>query len=303
VEELSFCPQNFLGLENESSNLDNCRVVILPVPYEATVTYRGGTRLGPAAIIQASQEVETFDLELRADPSEIGIFTCDFLEVDTRGPEHMIERVRRTCREFIEKDKIVALLGGEHSLSLGAVKAYREKHGDLSVLQLDAHGDLRDRYQGSPFNHACVMRRIYELCPIVPVGVRNLSKEEFDFIRERKLQPIYAEHIHDRGDWVEACLDRLSDNVYLTVDMDVFDPSIMPAVGTPEPGGLSWHQVLSLLRRVIAERNLVGFDVVELSPLPGNQASDFLTARLVYKTIAQIFHRNRGIPQAGKVRR
>jgi len=293
MEELSFRPRSFLGLENQSLTLDNCRVVILPVPYEATVTYRPGTKLGPSAIMEASQEVETFDLELQADPSEIGIFTCDSLEADTRGPEYMIERVKRACQKFIEKDKIVALLGGEHSLCLGAVKACREKYGDLSVLQLDAHGDLRDRYQGSPFNHACVMRRVGELCRIVPVGVRNLSKEEFDFILERKLQPIYAEHIHDRGDWVEACLDRLSDNVYLTVDMDVFDPSLVPAVGTPEPGGLSWQQVLSLLRRVVAEKNLVGFDVVELSPIPGNQTSDFLTASLVYKIIGYLFRRQR----------
>jgi len=293
MEELSFRPQSFLGLENRSSTLDNCRIVILPVPYEATVTYRPGTKLGPSAIIQASQEVETFDLELKADPSEIGIFTCDFLEVDTRGPEHMIEKVRRACREFIEKDKIVALLGGEHSLSLGAVKAYREKYGDLSVLQLDAHGDLRDRYQGSPFNHACVMRRVDEVCPIVPVGVRNLSREEFNFIRERKLRPIYAEQIDDNGDWIEKCLDRLSENVYLTVDMDVFDPSIIPAVGTPEPGGLSWRQVLSLLKRVVAEKNLVGFDVVELSPIPGNQTSDFIAASLIYKIIGYIFQKQR----------
>ena len=293
MEELSFHPQSFLGLENRSSTLDNCRIVILPVPYEATVTYRPGTKLGPSAIIQASQEVETFDLELKADPSEIGIFTCDFLEVDTRGPEHMIEKVRRACREFIEKDKIVALLGGEHSLSLGAVKAYREKYGDLSVLQLDAHGDLRDRYQGSPFNHSCVMRRVDEVCPIVPVGVRNLSREEFDFIRERKLQPIYAEQIDDKGDWIEKCLERLSENVYLTVDMDVFDPSIIPAVGTPEPGGLSWQQVLSLLKRVVAEKNLVGFDVVELSPIPGNQTSDFIAASLIYKIIGYIFQKQR----------
>jgi len=293
MEELSFRPQSFLGLENRSATLDNCRVVILPVPYEATVTYRPGTKLGPSAIIQASQEVETFDLELKADPSEIGIFTCNFLEVDTRGPEYMIERVRRACREFIEKDKIVALLGGEHSLCLGAVKAYREKYGDLSVLQLDAHGDLRDRYQGSPFNHACVMRRVYEVCPIVPAGVRNLSKEEFDFILERKLQPIYAEQIDDKGDWIEKCLDRLSENVYLTVDMDVFDPSIMPAVGTPEPGGLSWRQVLSLLKGVVAEKNLVGFDVVELSPIPGNQTSDFIAASLIYKIIGYIFQKQR----------
>lgn len=293
MEELSFRPDSFLGLENRSSTLDNCRIVILPVPYEATVTYRPGTKLGPSAIIQASQEVETFDLELKADPSEIGIFTCDFLEVDTRGPEYMIERVRRACHKFIEKDKIVALLGGEHSLCLGEVRAYREKYGDLSVLQLDAHGDLRDRYQGSPFNHACVMRRVYEVCPIVPVGVRNLSKEEFDFIRERKLQPIYAEQIDDKGDWIERCLDRLSENVYLTVDMDVFDPSIMPAVGTPEPGGLSWQQVLSLLKGVVAEKNLVGFDVVELSPIPGNQTSDFIAASLIYKIIGYIFQKQR----------
>lgn len=293
MEELSFRPQSFLGLENQSATLDNCRVVILPVPYEATATYRPGTKFGPAAMIQASQEVETFDLELQSDPSEIGIFTCDFLEVDTRGPEYMIERVRRACRKFIEKDKILALLGGEHSLCLGAVKAYREKYGDLSVLQLDAHGDLRDRYQGSPFNHACVMRRIHELCPIVPVGVRNLSKEEFDFILERKLQPIYAEHIDEGGDWIERCLDRLSEDLYLTVDMDVFDPSLVPAVGTPEPGGLSWQQVLSLLKRVVAEKNLVGFDVVELSPIPGNQASDFLAASLVYKIIGYLFQRQK----------
>lgn len=299
MEQFTSRKHDFLGLEERGLTVDDCRVVILPVPYEATVTYRPGTKLGPAAIIEASREVETFDLELESDPSEIGIFTCDDLEVDTRGPEYMIERVREACGGFIEKDKVVALLGGEHSVSLGAVRACLDRYDDLTVLQLDAHGDLRDSYQGSPYNHACVMRRIHEHCPIVPVGVRNLSREEFEFVKERDLRPILAGDLGPDEGWIQECLRRLSNNFYLTVDLDVFDPSIVPAVGTPEPGGLSWERVLALVKTVVSERNLVGFDVVELSPVPGNHSSDFIAASLVYKIIGYLFHTRSGSPPHG----
>jgi agmatinase len=277
------------------SGFEKSDFVVLPVPYEQTTTYGSGTKHGPAALIAASQEVETFDCELKSEPCQAGICTLGRMESVASGPESMVEKIRLTQKELLEKKKRVVMLGGEHTISLGAVKAHLEKYPRLSVLQMDAHADLRDSYQGSSLSHACVMRRIGQLCPYVGVGIRNLSREEHEYIRENKTSVFFAPEAGESDAWIDRALGRLGRDVYLTLDLDVLDPSIMPAVGTPEPGGMLWSQTLSFLKELVTRKNLVGFDVVELCPVPGLLAPDFLAARLVYKIVAYMAAKSREV--------
>jgi agmatinase len=279
-------PGAFLGVD---SPLETSRAVILPVPYEGTVSYQPGTRHGPSAIIDASSHLELYDQELDAEPFRVGIHTAQPLWPDFSGPEQMLDKISRLCRQHLQQDKFLIVLGGEHSVTVGAIRAHLERHPDMSVLQLDAHADLRDQYHHTKWGHASVMRRIEELCPTVGVGIRSLSKEEMEFARARDLQILLAHQIHGHQDWISRAVDHLTEKIYVTIDLDVLDPGIMPAVGTPVPGGLSWHQALALLRQVAANKEVVGFDVVELSPIPGQVAPDFLAAKLIYKFIGYVF--------------
>lgn len=278
-------PYNFCGLPPEYSSWENSRVFLLPVPYEQTTSYQGGTRNGPSAILAASRYLELYDEELDQELHPVGIHTLPEMEPHMAGPEAMVQRVQETVSSLLAEDRMVALLGGEHSLSVGAVRAYRERYPQLSVLHLDAHADLRDAYEETPYSHACALRRIVEHVPAVHVGIRSLSQEEMRFIRQRGLPVIFAREVFQGKDWHQRVLSHLSPEVYLTIDLDVLDPSIMPSVGTPEPGGLLWYPVLELIREVTQQKQIVGFDVVELAPLPGLVAPDFLAAKLVYKII------------------
>lgn len=267
---------------------EEAAVVVLPAPLEATVTYRAGTRLGPAAIIDASRNMELFEEETGSEPHLAGIATLEEPELPT-DPEAAVKLLEPVCAEVLAAGKLLVTLGGEHTVSLAPIRAARRVCGPLSVLQLDAHADLRDTYLGSPYSHACAMRRALEVAPVVPVGIRSFSAEEAAFMRQEGLAPLLAQDITGR-DFVQEVIERLSPRVYVTIDLDVFDPSIMPAVGTPEPGGLGWYEVLGLLRQVAAQRQVVGFDVVELAPLPGHPAPDYAAARLAYKFMAYVLH-------------
>lgn len=278
-------PYNFCGLSLEYSSLENSRVLILPVPYEQTTSYQGGTRNGPAAILAASRYLELYDEELDRELHAVGIHTLPELEPHMAGPEQMVRRIQEAVSPLLEGGRMVVLLGGEHSCSVGAVSAYGERYPQLSVLHLDAHADLRDSYQDTPYSHACTMRRIVEHVPAVHVGLRSLSLEEMDLIRRERLPVIFAREVLQGKGWQEKVLAHLSPEVYLTIDLDVLDPSIMPSVGTPEPGGLLWEPVVGLIREVARQKRIVGFDVMELAPLPGLVAPDFLAAKLVYKVI------------------
>jgi agmatinase len=278
-----FLPHNFLGLPKEYSDFSKAEFLIFPVPYEQTTTYQKGTSFGPQAIIQASQQVEFFDVELGKESYKKGVHTLDELFPTSAGPKEMVEKIHNLGKKLIGSKKKIIMLGGEHIISLGMVQVFKEKYKNLSVLQLDAHADLRDSYQESKFNHACVMRRIKEICPTVQVGIRNLSLEENNFIRKDKSKIFFAEKIRNKKDWQKEAISSLSENVYLTLDLDFFDPSIMPSVGTPEPGGFLWYETLEFLKEVFAKKNMVGCDVVELCPQPGNIAPDFTVAKLVYK--------------------
>ena len=260
-------------------------MVIIPVPYDSTTSYRPGTRRGPLAIIEASTHMELFDEELKKETFHIGIHTMDQLEITAIGPEQMVERVSSVARDCLRKDKFPVMVGGEHSLTLGMVRSLTEKYRNLSVLQLDAHADLRQEYQGTPYSHASIGKRIKELCPLVQVGVRSMSREEWNYLPASGVKTFFAQEVREKRGWIDEVLQSLSDEVYITLDLDVFDPSIIPSVGTPEPGGLGWYEVLDLLRTVISRKRIVGMDIMELTPLPGNTAPDFLAAKLIYRMI------------------
>ena len=277
---------SFLDTPPEEADPATARVAIIPVPYDGTTSYRGGARWGPAAIINASRHLEDYDLELDRDISAVGIYTAPEIVPDLSGPKALVERVRCAALPMATGGRLVALLGGEHTVAIGTVQALAEVHTDLSVLYLDAHADLRDEYMGTRWGHASVARRLQELCPLVQVGVRSLSAEELAFIRKARLRVFFWEpEMVDMTRLADEVLDGLSAHVYVSVDLDVFDPSIMAAVGTPEPGGMSWAQVTGLLKTVGEHRHIVGFDVAELSPQEGPEACAYTAAKLVYKLI------------------
>lgn len=277
-------PPNFGGLSEPFSALDTASAVILPVPYDFTVSYQPGTRWGPRAIITASQNMEVWDDELGATYRK-GIHTLPGLEPTALGPEAMCERVEHAVGWIIDRKKLPVMLGGEHSLSGGAVRAAAARFEKLSVLQIDAHADMRDTYLDSPYSHAAVMRRIRERVPAASVGIRSFSEEEAEYLRAHPV-PMWSTRQFRalRGDW-SPILEALTDNVYVTFDLDGLDPSILPATGTPEPGGLDWFEAVDLLKAVAGRARIVGVDVVELAPIPGQVASDFLAARLTYRMI------------------
>jgi agmatinase len=295
-------PRNFLGLEGEAGSWEKAGVVIVPVPYEATVSYQGGTKLGPQAILEASRYIELYDQELDGEPGpEIGVVTLPALHLSSAGPETAVAELRQACDAIFAAagHRLPILLGGEHSLTSGPVQAAAARlpaGRRLSVLQFDAHGDLRLEYEGSPYSHAAVMARCIECADLVQVGIRAITGEERALMREKApaITTIFADQMWDNEDWIDAAMRALGPDVYVTFDVDYFDPSLMPATGTPEPGGLPWYPTLKLLRRVFTERNVVAADVVELAPQGGNAAPDFVAAKLVYKMVAYAALARRG---------
>jgi agmatinase len=285
-------PDNFGGLPEEHSRYETSRAVIFPVPLERTTTYEHGTGNGPAAILAASRHMELYDDELELEPyKEIGIHTLPPIDTADGTLEEVITELFTAQCALLDDDKFPVALGGEHSLTPPLVSALARKYKNLSVLHLDAHANLRDEYYGNPSSHACAMRRVVEVCPAVQVGIRSLSAEEARAIPHLRTKIYWAKDIARAPlkSWIAKVLSDLSPNVYLTLDLDAFDPSIVPATGAPEPGGLDWHQVTSLLRAVAAHKKIVGMDVVELRPQPNDHASDFLAAKLVYKCLAYVF--------------
>ncbi|HET6229725.1 MAG TPA: agmatinase [Longimicrobiaceae bacterium] len=293
LKDLSWeLPRNFLGLEGDKAEWEDAGVVVLPIPYESTVSYQGGTKLGPAAIIEASRYIELYDQELDAEPgSEVGVCTLPALHLSSAGPEAAVRELREAYDAILAEagDRLVIGLGGEHSITSAPVLAHAARLAEgerLSILQFDAHGDLRLEYEGSPYSHASVMARCIDCSDLVAVGIRAITSEERALIRERdSITTIFAEEMWDNEEWIDRAVRALGDKVFITFDVDYFDPSLMPATGTPEPGGPAWYPTLKLLRRVFAEKHVVGADVVELAPMGGNAAPDFVAAKLVYKMV------------------
>jgi agmatinase len=279
---------NFGGIDSEYATLEKAAFVVVPVPYDLTTTYQGGARKGPAAIIEASCNMELYDEELDREVYKSGIHTLPPLEAVATGPEAMLERVESAVSGVLAMGKTPVILGGEHSITLGTIRAAMKRYPKLSVLHLDAHADMRESYQGSPFSHACIGRRMKELCPVVQAGIRSMSVEEAAFIRENNVPVFSAAAIRKDRSWVSKVLRHLSRDVFISFDLDALDPSVMPATGTPEPGGLTWHDVLDVIREVCRRKHVIGFDIVELAPIPGMVAPDFLAARLAYRMMGYV---------------
>jgi len=285
-------PLPFLG-PDVAAKYEQAKVVILPIPFEATTTYRRGCENGPDAILDASQQVEYYDDEHDREMWEVGIYTHEAI-ADTRGDRpvssaEMLRVTQETVAKLIADDKFVISLGGEHSITTGIVEAYRQANPDepFTVVQIDAHGDLRHEYEGSIHNHACIMKRVVDMgLPTVQIGIRSICKEEADLIREKQLVVIRAREIAQQPDWMERAWAGIrTQKVFLTIDLDGIDPTLIPGVGTPEPGGLHWFALLTFLERVFQQHDVIGADVMELAPIADSVVSEFTAAKLVYKLI------------------
>jgi len=282
-------PLAFGGTLPEATSFDNAKAVILPIPLESTTSYVNGTRNGPREILVASSHMELWDEELNTDVHGIGIYTLPEMELPFDDMGQLMAEIRRVVAAIVEHDKFPIVLGGEHSITSPVVAAMAAKHPGLSVLQIDAHADLRDCYMGTRYNHACAMRRVLEFARCTQVGIRSLSTEEAKAAPTLQTDIFFDVNMRHDKNWIEQVVESLGETVYITIDCDGMDPAIMPAVGTPEPGGLSWYEMLSLLRSVISNRHVVGCDVVELCPIPGMVAPNFLCAKLIYKILTYRF--------------
>lgn len=283
-------PLRFGPEEAEFSSYDKSHVVVLPVPYEGTVSYGAGAGRGPDAILKASLQLEAYDEELQQETSDIGIHTLPSVKVP-KSPSAMMRATYEAALLPAKDNKFIVGLGGEHSVTKGILDALIETMGkNFGVLQLDAHADLRDSYGGTQDSHACIMRRVDDLgLPYSQVGIRSLSKAEAVFVEEKGLKIHFAHEMHGESAWMDEAIDGLPEKVFITIDIDCLDPSIMPSTGTPEPGGLDWHTLTSFLRKVCHRRKIIGFDVVEFAPIANLHAPDFLVAKLVYRLLGYIF--------------
>ena len=280
--------KTYFELPEELADINSAKAAILPVPYDRTATWKKGAARAPEAILEASHHIEFYDVVPGVEPGSWGIATLDPILFDG-PPEELADLVDEGVADLIENDKLPVVLGGDHSISIGAIRAAARLVSDLTVLQLDAHTDTREECWGSDHNHACTMNWARKWCPIVQVGIRAVDGPEMPLLDQERV--FYAHQIcvpGESNDWVDRVVDLLTEKVYLTIDVDCFDPSFIPATGTPEPGGLDWYQVDALLEQVAKRREVVGFDVVELLP-PGQWASDFLVAKLIYRFLGRIF--------------
>jgi len=293
MTESANLPFNFGGIaEEEFSDFDHARILVWPVSYEGTVSYGTGTGRGAEAIINASRNMELYDEETDTETYKLGIHTV-VESPSVEPPAAMMDSLYRQASQYVSTGKFVCMLGGEHSVSGPVIRAHAEKYPNLSVLQIDAHADLRDTYDGTPYSHASIMARVIKdmRIPAVQVGIRSISVDEARILDQLPTRIFWAKDIVGRNDWWDEAVDGLSENVYLTIDIDGLDPSLVSATGTPEPGGLGWYEVIGLVRTLAKKRNVVGMDLTEYSYVEGQNASAFLCAKLIYKTLAFVFEK------------
>jgi len=276
----------FCGEDGYCLDYPKAAIAILPVPYDGTSTWIKGSDKGPDALIEASGTLEMHDIETGTDVSKKGIYTMSPV-TESNSPEMMSKAVELAMEGLLEDKKFPVLIGGEHSVSVGAINAIAKQYPNVTILQFDAHADLRKTYEGSEYNHACAMHKAMEVAPIVQVGIRSMCEEESVFVKPEKM--FFRYQLRQNPAWQKDVLNQLSKDVYITIDLDVFDPSIMPSTGTPEPDGLLYHDVLSMIKMVANQCNIIGIDVVELCPNKSNKAPDFLAAKLIYQILSEVF--------------
>lgn len=277
---------NYAGIADKYAQFSDSKVVLIPVPYDGTSTWQKGADKGPKAFLEASENMELFDIETRTEVYKKGIYLADAV-TENSSPEAMVEAVHKSVLKYIRLNKFVTLFGGEHSVSIGTIRAFAQEFENLTVVQLDAHADLRKEYEGSSCNHACAVHEASKTTNLVQVGIRSMDISELDYMDE--FQVHFAHDIQIEEDWMENAVSQMTKNVFITIDLDVFDPSIMPSTGTPEPGGLLYYETLAFLKMIFETKNVVGFDIVELCPNENEKSSDFLAAKLYYKMLSYKF--------------
>ena len=278
--------KTYAGIPEKYARLEDAKVVLLTVPYDGTSTWQKGADRGPEAFLHASENMETFDIETRTEPYKKGIYLAPSV-TENSSPEKMVEAVHKTTKSYINQGKFVTIFGGEHSISIGTIRAFRESFNDLTVVQIDAHADLRPEYDGTKCNHACAMYEASQNCNLIQIGIRSMDVSELEHMDENQVN--FAHDMVTDEDWITDSIHQMTENVFITIDLDAFDPSILPSTGTPEPGGLLWYETLDYLKKIFKKKNVVGFDIVELCPNPNEKSSDFLAAKLYYKMLAYKF--------------
>lgn len=276
----------YAGIEGDHNTYDNARVLLQSIPYDGTSTWGKGADKGFEAFLDASENMEIYDIETDSEAYQNGVHITDSILEDS-SPEAMFEAVYKNTKKLLETNKFLTFFGGEHSISIGLIKAFYEAHPDITILQLDAHTDLRPEYHGSPYNHACAVYDASQNTNLIQVGIRSMDSEELEYLDRDKCY--FAEDMYGQTRWMEESIKKMTDTVYITLDLDVFDPSIMPATGTPEPGGMNWNTMIQYLRMVFSQKNVLGFDIVELAPIEGLSAPQFLAAKLYYKMLSYKF--------------
>lgn len=278
--------KTYAGIPEENSKLDTSKIVLIPVPYDGTSTWQKGADKGPDAFLEASENMEVYDIETDSEVYKQGVFLAQPI-TENASPEAVVDAVHQMTKKYIKKNKFVTLFGGEHSISIGSIRAFNEMFEDLTVLQIDAHADLRESYEGSKCNHACAVYEASQTTNLIQVGIRSMDAIEKTVMDEEKAY--FAHEMAVDDNWMDSAIDQMTDNVFITFDLDALDPSIMPSTGTPEPGGLFWYETLEFLKQVFEEKNVVGFDIVELCPNKNDKSSDFLAAKLYYKMLSYKF--------------
>lgn len=280
--------RNYAGIPDKYARLDEAKVVLIPVPYDGTSTWQKGADKGPEAFLNASENMELYDIETRSEVYKKGVYLAPAV-TENSSPEKMVEAVHKTIKSYLQQDKFVTLFGGEHSISIGSIRAFNEAFEDLTVVQIDAHADLRPSYEGSSCNHACAVHEASKKTNLLQVGIRSMDVSEVEHMDEGRTY--FAHDLYD--DWMDDAIGQMTPNVFITIDLDAFDPSICPSTGTPEPGGLFWYETLDFLKYIFKKKNVVGFDIVELCPNPDEKSSDFLAAKLYYKMLSYKFYNDR----------
>jgi agmatinase len=278
--------KTYAGIPEEFAKLDSSKIVLIPVPYDGTSTWQKGSDKGPEAFLNASENMELYDIETRTEVYKQGIYLADAI-TENSSPEAMVDAVHKSVKTFIKRNKFVTIFGGEHSVSIGTIRAFNECFDNLTVLHIDAHADLRKSYLGSKCNHACAAYEASQTTNLIQVGIRSMDVIETTVMDEEKTY--FAHELATNEFWMDSAIDQMTDNVFITFDLDALDPSILPSTGTPEPGGLFWYETLEFLKKVFEEKNVVGFDIMELCPNPNEKSSDFLAAKLYYKMLSYKF--------------